>query len=133
VWLTQTCLQMLLTKHKAISTVFFEKNFEQVGPPPRAVIPNGAARSLPSIMPCCTQRTTSRSVSPSRCSRSGHSLRCPTEPPIQLLGELLLDRANFKIMMRYINDPENLKTMMNLLKGQTKQIQFEAFHGWSGV
>ncbi len=31
-------------------------------------------------------------------------------------------------MMRYINEPENLKIMMNLLRGNTKAIQFEAFH-----
>lgn len=30
--------------------------------------------------------------------------------------------------MRYINSAENLKIMMNLLRGNTKAIQFEAFH-----
>ena len=48
---------------------------------------------------------------------------------MQLLGELLLDRNNFKVMMRYINDAQNLKIMMNLLRGTTKAIQYEAFHG----
>jgi len=47
---------------------------------------------------------------------------------LKLLGELLLNRSNFNIMMRYINDPNNLKIMMNLLRGNTKAIQFEAFH-----
>jgi len=47
---------------------------------------------------------------------------------LKLLGELLLNRSNFKVMMRYINSPENLKIMMNLLRGTTKAIQFEAFH-----
>eukprot|EP01006_Ploeotia_vitrea_P031161 TRINITY_DN63451_c1_g8_i1.p1 TRINITY_DN63451_c1_g8~~TRINITY_DN63451_c1_g8_i1.p1 ORF type:complete len:335 (-),score=169.89 TRINITY_DN63451_c1_g8_i1:57-1061(-) len=47
---------------------------------------------------------------------------------LKLLGELLLDRSNFKIMMKYINSPANLKIMMNLLRGHTKVIQFEAFH-----
>ena len=32
-------------------------------------------------------------------------------------------------LFRYINDPNNLKIMMNLLRGNTKAIQFEAFHG----
>jgi len=46
---------------------------------------------------------------------------------LKLLGELLMNRANFGVMMRYINEPPNLKTMMILLKGNTKAIQFEAF------
>jgi len=48
---------------------------------------------------------------------------------LKLLSELLLNRANFSIMMKYINDPENLKVIMILLsRGNTKAIQFEAFH-----
>jgi calcium binding protein 39 len=47
---------------------------------------------------------------------------------IKLLGEVLLERTNFNVMMRYINDPENLKLMMTLLKGESKNIQTEAFH-----
>jgi calcium binding protein 39 len=47
---------------------------------------------------------------------------------LKLLGELLLNRSNFKVMMKYINSPDNLKIMMNLLRGTTKAIQFEAFH-----
>lgn len=47
---------------------------------------------------------------------------------LKLLGELLLDRANFTIMTRYIGDPENLKLMMNMLRDKSKNIQFEAFH-----
>jgi len=47
---------------------------------------------------------------------------------LKLLGELLLDRANFTIMTKYISDPENLKTMMNMLRDESKNIQFEAFH-----
>lgn len=47
---------------------------------------------------------------------------------LQLLGELLLDRANGKVMLRYVSDPMNLKLMMILLKDQSRSIQFEAFH-----
>ena len=47
---------------------------------------------------------------------------------MQLLGELLLDRANVKVMMRYVGDPANLKLMMILLKDSSRSIQFEAFH-----
>lgn len=47
---------------------------------------------------------------------------------LKLLGELLLCRDNFTVMMRYIADVENLKILMNLLRGAHKAIQFEAFH-----
>lgn len=47
---------------------------------------------------------------------------------LKLLGELLLDKANFKIMTNYISDPENLKLIMILLRDKKKSLQFEAFH-----
>ncbi|KAM0752157.1 Mo25-like protein [Meredithblackwellia eburnea MCA 4105] len=47
---------------------------------------------------------------------------------LKLLGEILLDRTNFKVMTRYIASDENLKMMMNLLRDRSKNIQFEAFH-----
>ncbi|KAI9221741.1 Mo25-PA [Blastocladiella britannica] len=47
---------------------------------------------------------------------------------LKLLGELLLDRANFAVMTRYISSADNLKLMMNLLRDRSRNIQFEAFH-----
>lgn len=47
---------------------------------------------------------------------------------LKLLGELLLDRANFAIMTRYIVSVDNLKLMMNMLRNKSKNIQYEAFH-----
>ncbi|GLB40983.1 putative mo25 protein [Lyophyllum shimeji] len=47
---------------------------------------------------------------------------------LKLLGEILLDRANFNVMTRYIASESNLKMMMNLLRSKSKNIQFEAFH-----
>lgn len=47
---------------------------------------------------------------------------------MQLLGELLLDRANFNVMTKYISEQSNLKLMMILLRDKSKSIQFEAFH-----
>ena len=44
------------------------------------------------------------------------------------MGELLLDRANFDIMTRFISNAENLKLLMNLLRDKSRNIQFEAFH-----
>ncbi|KAI5994850.1 mo25 protein [Pisolithus albus] len=47
---------------------------------------------------------------------------------LKLLGEILLDRANFNVMTRYIAQDANLKMMMNMLRDKSKNIQFEAFH-----
>jgi len=47
---------------------------------------------------------------------------------LKLLGEILLDRANFSVMTRYIANEANLKMMMNLLRDKSRNIQFEAFH-----
>ena len=52
----------------------------------------------------------------------------PLHVSVQLLGELLLDRANVKVMMRYVSDSKNLQMMMMLLKDNSRSIQFEAFH-----
>lgn len=45
-----------------------------------------------------------------------------------MLGELLLDRNNFNVMIRFISSKHNLKTIMNLLRDRSPNIQFEAFH-----
>ncbi|OLL23619.1 Calcium-binding protein 39 [Neolecta irregularis DAH-3] len=47
---------------------------------------------------------------------------------LKLLSEILLDRANFNIMTRFISSPDNLKLMMNFLRDRSRNIQFEAFH-----
>lgn len=47
---------------------------------------------------------------------------------LKLLGELLLRPDNKPVMLRYVNDVENLKSIMNGLKDSSKSIQFEAFH-----
>ncbi|RSH76679.1 uncharacterized protein EHS24_005427 [Apiotrichum porosum] len=47
---------------------------------------------------------------------------------LKLLGEILLDRANYTIMTRYIASEANLKLMMNFLRDRSRNIQFEAFH-----
>jgi len=57
-----------------------------------------------------------------------HSNYVTRRQSLKLLGELLLDRANFNVMTRYISDEENLKQMMNLLRDKSRNIQFEAFH-----
>lgn len=47
---------------------------------------------------------------------------------LKLLGELLLERANFTTMSKYISNPENLKMVMTMLRDSSKNIQYEAFH-----
>ena len=47
---------------------------------------------------------------------------------LKLLADLLLDRCNFSLMMRYIASKDNLKTIMNMLRDKSPNIQFEAFH-----
>ena len=47
---------------------------------------------------------------------------------VKLLGELLSERSNYEIMTKYINQAENLKLLMNLLRDKSKNIQYEAFH-----
>ncbi|MCJ1390385.1 hypothetical protein MMC18_003244 [Xylographa bjoerkii] len=47
---------------------------------------------------------------------------------IKLLGEILLDRANYEIMMKYVERGEYLKICMTLLKDDRKMVQYEGFH-----
>lgn len=47
---------------------------------------------------------------------------------LKLLSELLLDRANFKVMTRYIASADDFKLAMLLLRDSSRTIQFEAFH-----
>ena len=45
-----------------------------------------------------------------------------------MLNEFLLDRVNFEIMITYINDVNNLITIMKVLQTPQAIIQYEAFH-----
>jgi calcium binding protein 39 len=47
---------------------------------------------------------------------------------LKLLGEILLKRSNFDIMMRYISSKANLKVVMTAMASKSDQIKFEAFH-----
>ncbi|CAN6459933.1 unnamed protein product [Victoria cruziana] len=47
---------------------------------------------------------------------------------VKLLGDILLDRANVLVMVRYVNSKDNLRILMNLLRESSKNIQLEAFH-----
>ncbi|KAL8952618.1 MAG: hypothetical protein Q9222_001492 [Ikaeria aurantiellina] len=47
---------------------------------------------------------------------------------IKLLGEILLDRANYAVMTQYVESGEHLKICMTLLKDDRKMVQYEGFH-----
>merc|ERR1711991_1039307 len=46
---------------------------------------------------------------------------------LKILGELLCKKKNSTIMQKYVDEIENLKKIMNLLRDKSKSIQFEAF------
>jgi len=47
---------------------------------------------------------------------------------IKLLGEILLDRAFYDVMVRYAASGDNLKLAMTHLRDDRKMIQYEGFH-----
>jgi calcium binding protein 39 len=47
---------------------------------------------------------------------------------IKLLGEILLDRANYPVMTAYVDSGDHLTKCMKLLRDERKMIQYEAFH-----
>lgn len=47
---------------------------------------------------------------------------------IKLLGEILLDRANYSVMTAYVDSGPHLKLCMNLLKDDRKMVRYEGFH-----
>jgi|SRR5947209_1981566 len=47
---------------------------------------------------------------------------------IKLLGEILLDRANYPVMTAYVDKAKHLQICMKLLRDERKMIQYEAFH-----
>ena len=47
---------------------------------------------------------------------------------IKLLGEILLDRANYNVMTAYVDKGDHLKLCMVLLKDDRKMVQYEGFH-----
>lgn len=47
---------------------------------------------------------------------------------LKLLGELLLDRSHYSLMISYVSSTANLKTIMHLLRNRSPHITFETFH-----
>ncbi|OIW04283.1 hypothetical protein TanjilG_00843 [Lupinus angustifolius] len=47
---------------------------------------------------------------------------------VKLLGDMLLDRSNSAVMVRYVSSLDNMVILMNLLRDSNKTIQFETFN-----
>lgn len=47
---------------------------------------------------------------------------------VKLLGDILLDRSNSPVMIRYVSSKDNMRVLMNLLRETHKCIQIDAFH-----
>lgn len=47
---------------------------------------------------------------------------------VKLLGDMLLDRSNSAVMIRYVSSLDNMRILMNLLRESNKTIQLDAFH-----
>ncbi|CAK9163870.1 unnamed protein product [Ilex paraguariensis] len=45
-----------------------------------------------------------------------------------LLGDLLLNRSNSAVMVRYVSSKDSLRIIMNLMRESSKNIQMDAFH-----
>ncbi|KAJ4842033.1 hypothetical protein Tsubulata_045941 [Turnera subulata] len=47
---------------------------------------------------------------------------------VKLLGDMLLDRSNAGVMVRYVSSLDNMRIFMNLFRDSNKSIQRAAFH-----
>ncbi|XP_042038190.1 putative MO25-like protein At5g47540 [Salvia splendens] len=47
---------------------------------------------------------------------------------LKLLSDILLERSNSAVMIRYVSSMDNLRILMNLLRVSSKSIQIETFH-----
>ncbi|XP_011003512.1 PREDICTED: putative MO25-like protein At5g47540 [Populus euphratica] len=47
---------------------------------------------------------------------------------VKLLGDMLLDRSNSAVMVRYVSSLENMRILMNLFWDSNKTIQLDTFH-----
>jgi hypothetical protein len=108
-------LKETLTRHKSMVAEYLDKNYDRV-------LPIRYRFSFPTSLTRISQFFSSFTT---LILSNNYVTKRQT---LKLLGEILLDRANFNVMTRYIANEGNLKMMMNLLRDKSKNIQFEAFH-----
>lgn len=121
----------LLTRHKSMVAKYLNENYDEVWE--HSVLPSTITSLPPTVFSAvhwalalgqfCYAAAVPQGVGSVLLHHSYTSLA-----HTQLLGELLLNRANVQIMMRYVADVNNLMLMMNLLKDGSRSIQYEAFH-----
>uniref|UniRef100_A0A804LEH1 MO25-like protein n=1 Tax=Zea mays TaxID=4577 RepID=A0A804LEH1_MAIZE len=90
--------QELMTRHKSTAAEFFSKNYDWFF----------AEFNSKLIL-----------------SASNYFIR---RKAIQLLRDILLERSNAAVMVRYVSSKEHLMIQMNLLRDESIAIQVEAFH-----
>ncbi|KAG1342182.1 hypothetical protein COCNU_05G004110 [Cocos nucifera] len=104
------CAKELLTRHKSTVAEFLSKNYDWVE----------------------LMETDSNQGSEFFNEFNSKLLESPNyitrRQAIKLLGDMLLDRSNSAVMMRYVSSKDNLMILMNLLRESSKNIQIEAFH-----
>ena len=110
-----TNLKETLTRHKTMVAEFLDKNYDSV----RRSSPVATHIEMLILLSQFFESFTTLLQSQNYVTK---------RQSLKLLGEILLDRANFNVMTRYIANENNLKMMMNLLRDKSKNIQFEAFH-----
>ncbi|KAI3628233.1 HYM1 [Malassezia furfur] len=92
-----------LVRHRAMTAEYLEQNYERV------------RHTLTQFFAMYNQLLDSSNYVTKRQS-------------LKLLGGLLVDRANYNTMLRYVADENNLKRIMNLFRDRSKNIQLETFH-----
>ncbi len=48
---------------------------------------------------------------------------------LKLLGEMLMNRNYYGMMIKYVTSADHLKCILGVLRSNTKAVQIEAFHG----
>lgn len=109
-------LKETLTRHKPMVAEYLDRNYDRV---------SGSLLLLLRMVPLTIRRPQFFSSLTTLILSNNYVTK---RQSLKLLGEILLDRANFNVMTRYISHEGNLKMMMNLLRDKSKNIQFEAFH-----
>ncbi|KAJ6680546.1 PROTEIN putative-RELATED [Salix purpurea] len=51
---------------------------------------------------------------------------------VKLLGDMLLDRSNSSVMVRYVSSLDNMRILMNLFRDSNKTIQLDTFSSVQG-
>lgn len=76
----------------------------------------------------CLRRICRQRLALQRGHGAGYATAGACVQSLKLLGDLLMERNNVRIMVQYVGEVKNLMLVMNLLKDPSRTIEFEAFH-----